>query len=434
MAPFVHHDPIGLVRGLFGGVIIALSTTALMLLAGQTAGISGILGGFPRGPKAVMRWRLAFLAGLLVAGGILTALPAEDMTGPPLGLHWAAAAAGGVATGFGTRLANGCTSGHGIVGLARLSPRSLAAVLTFMSTAVVTAGLSRASFSREVLYGPVAALSLPFPLNETFGADWTLQPALYVVPLAAAVVFVLLCHGAVYLFKVSHLHTSDSAEAVKDSSGGSSTALATSYAECSTPLPPVYVRSEPLMSSSPPLSSSSTTSLPWAIVALAQLAAFACGLAFGVGLALSGMTSPHKVLRFLDFAGDGGWDPQLMLVMGGGVAVNAVLWRMMAVGRLATYVPPLAAAADDSGPCSHAATAPLCKRIAYGPGARSNRLIDAKLLAGSMLFGFGWGLTGICPGPGVVDYPTGGAHFGVTVPAIVAGMASYEVAAALRLV
>lgn len=443
MPPFVHHDPTGLVRGLFGGVIIALSTTAMMALTGQMGGVSGILGGFPRGLGAVLRWRFAFLAGLLVAGGILTALPAEETTGPPLGLHWAAAVIGGVSTGFGTRLANGCTSGHGIIGLARLSPRSLVAVLTFMGVAVVTAGVSRAPFAREALYGPVAALSLPFPLSVAEGADWTLPPSLYVVPLAAAVAFVLLCHASLAVFKGARSTReggkAGSPAAVTDSSSSGAVLSALVVDVDATPLPGSDVESAPLKLApvSPPSFSSppttSTTSLPWTTLALAQAAVFACGLAFGVGLAVSGMTSPHKVLRFLDFAGDGGWDPQLMLVMGGGVAVNAVLWRAMAVGGWAGYVPPLAGAVSDSGPCGTDATAPLGKRIAYGPAAKANRVVDAKLLVGSVLFGFGWGLTGVCPGPGIVDYVTGGAHFGVTLPAIVAGMAAYEVADALRL-
>lgn len=108
---FVIYDPAGLARGAAGGVAIALSTTLLMASAGHTGGISGILGGFPRGDVA--RWRLAFLCGLVAAGGILNAAPAAAVYGESLRLHWAAGIIGGLLTGFGTRLANGCTSGHG---------------------------------------------------------------------------------------------------------------------------------------------------------------------------------------------------------------------------------------------------------------------------------------------------------------------------------
>jgi uncharacterized membrane protein YedE/YeeE len=110
-----------------------------------------------------------------------------------------------------------------------------------------------------------------------------------------------------------------------------------------------------------------------------------------------------------------------MLVMGLGVATNVVLVRAMAVGALASTVPPLAAALGGS-------RKPLGAAINYGPACAANRKIDAALLGGSVLFGFGWGLTGVCPGPAMVDYVTGQAHFGVVVPAMLFGMALFEAA------
>ena len=105
--------------------------------------------------------------------------------------------------------------------------------------------------------------------------------------------------------------------------------------------------------------------------------------------------------------------------MGCGVAVNAVLVRSMAVGAFATTVPPFAAALGYE-------LKPLGNVINYGPACAANRKIDAALVGGSVLFGFGWGLTGVCPGPAIVDYVTGGAHYSVIVPAMLFGMAAFE--------
>jgi hypothetical protein len=128
-------------RGLAGGILIGLGAVLLLWSIGRIAGISGIASGALEGPRGDRAWRIAFLAGLMLAGAIaLQFLPAppRTQTGPtPLLL------AAGFLVGFGTRLGNGCTSGHGVCGLARLSRRSLAAVLTFMACAMATTYLMR---------------------------------------------------------------------------------------------------------------------------------------------------------------------------------------------------------------------------------------------------------------------------------------------------
>jgi uncharacterized protein len=133
------------------------------------------------------------------------------------------------------------------------------------------------------------------------------------------------------------------------------------------------------------------------------------------------MLDPTKVLRFLDFVGDAGWDPQLALVMGFGVITNAVLVRVMAIGALSRTVPPLAAALGAAAPL------PLGSIIKYGYTCAANKVVDSKLVGGAVAFGFGWGLTGVCPGPAIADYVTGGALFGVAVPAMLFGMALHGV-------
>ena len=123
---------------LAGGALIGLAASVLWLVHGRVAGISGILAGIVRRPGD-RAWRVAFVAGLLAAPaavefaapGFGALAPAALGTTDTLRLLLA-----GLLVGIGTRLANGCTSGHGVCGLARLSPRSLAAVAVFMGTAV----------------------------------------------------------------------------------------------------------------------------------------------------------------------------------------------------------------------------------------------------------------------------------------------------------
>ena len=120
-----------------GGVLIGLAALLLALFNGRVAGISGILGGGLRAPLDDLGWRLAFLAGLALAPQIYqsTVGVIEPVT---VRSSSAILVLGGLLVGFGTRLGNGCTSGHGVCGIARLSPRSLAATAVFMLSAAAT--------------------------------------------------------------------------------------------------------------------------------------------------------------------------------------------------------------------------------------------------------------------------------------------------------
>jgi uncharacterized membrane protein YedE/YeeE len=122
------------VSALLGGALIGLSATLLLWSLGRIAGISGMLAALLE-QREGRSWRAAFLAGLVLAAGAWFALAgAAPRSGFPL--PWLLAA--GVLVGFGTRLGGGCTSGHGICGLARLSKRSLAATAVFMAAGVAT--------------------------------------------------------------------------------------------------------------------------------------------------------------------------------------------------------------------------------------------------------------------------------------------------------
>jgi uncharacterized membrane protein YedE/YeeE len=128
------------------------------------------------------------------------------------------------------------------------------------------------------------------------------------------------------------------------------------------------------------------------------ISAFAAGLVFGIGLMLSGMTDPGKVIGFLDVAGN--WDPSLAFVMGGAILVGLVAFRV-AGKRARTFL-------------GDAMQLPQARHI------------DHRLIGGSVLFGIGWGLAGFCPGPALVSLGAGQEKAAVFVAAMLAGMAIYE--------
>jgi uncharacterized membrane protein YedE/YeeE len=127
---------------LLGGVLIGVASGAFALLKGRVAGISGIVGGLLGPPAQGDRgWRLAFVLGLLLAPavyGVFATLPPVQVDASMGTLIVA-----GLLVGLGTRIGSGCTSGHGVCGLSRLSPRALVATLTFMAAGFVTVALVR---------------------------------------------------------------------------------------------------------------------------------------------------------------------------------------------------------------------------------------------------------------------------------------------------
>lgn len=125
-----------------GGVLIGLATVLLMATLGRIAGISGIVGGLCAGRAPDWAWRLAFALGLVVGPLLLLLMQGNSGIGAPqIGWPWMAVA--GLLVGVGTRLGSGCTSGHGVCGIARLSPRSLIATAVFMGFGALTVFLVR---------------------------------------------------------------------------------------------------------------------------------------------------------------------------------------------------------------------------------------------------------------------------------------------------
>ena len=126
---------------LSGGVLLGLASALFILVNGRVLGISGILGGLLRPRADDSGWRIAFILGLLVAPAVWTLFAAPVV--PRMEAGPALLVVAGLLVGWGTRYGSGCTSGHGVCGLSRMSPRSLVATLAFMGTGFVTVFVMR---------------------------------------------------------------------------------------------------------------------------------------------------------------------------------------------------------------------------------------------------------------------------------------------------
>lgn len=131
-----------LIAATFGGMLIGLSATLLMLINGRIAGISGIFGGLFSFNLFDRLWRIGFLAGL-IAAPFAVRLVGGNIPVPEFFLSGPLFIISGILVGLGTQMGSGCTSGHGVCGISRFSKRSIAATLIFMSVAIVTVFITR---------------------------------------------------------------------------------------------------------------------------------------------------------------------------------------------------------------------------------------------------------------------------------------------------
>ena len=131
------------VASLVGGALIGVSASAMLVFNGRIAGISGILGGALRPSAGEGGWRLSFLGGLLAGAALLALFYPSAIVVAPTGVPLVVVALAGILVGVGTQMGSGCTSGHGVCGLSRFSPRSLGATLTFLATGACAAFVVR---------------------------------------------------------------------------------------------------------------------------------------------------------------------------------------------------------------------------------------------------------------------------------------------------
>lgn len=137
----IHWEQFTPMASLAGGLLIGIASAIFILLNGRIAGISGILGGLLRAVPGEVSWRIAFIAGMFLAPavyGLFAVLPV-----PRIDADFPLLVVAGLLVGVGTRYSNGCTSGHGVCGLARLSPRSLVATAVFMLAGFATVYLTQ---------------------------------------------------------------------------------------------------------------------------------------------------------------------------------------------------------------------------------------------------------------------------------------------------
>jgi uncharacterized membrane protein YedE/YeeE len=330
------------VQGLIGGGLIGLSAATLLLFNGDILGASGLMSSFVVAPKKTLtdpsqQWKLAFLAAFCLTTRVyVTMIDPNALTDERLGYSSGLPIVsplgfilGGFCVGFGTRLGNGCTTGHGICGMARLSTRSLAAVLTFMATGVLSAtGCSATCPFHPYLRDSYEAVAKHLPTETT---------------ISIGTVIASLAAGAALPGLLRKAPHPNAAQAEKDEHDNNQRKI-----------------------------------IP-AIVS----AAF-----FSLGLVISKMTISSKIYGFLNVKGmkDGTWDPTLACVMGGGLVVSFISYQ---------WVKGFNAFNN-----SKAIECPLSQKSSEGHfNVPTNKVIDNKLIAGEAIFGLGWGMAGLCPGP-----------------------------------
>ncbi|CEF98142.1 Domain of unknown function DUF4341 [Ostreococcus tauri] len=340
---FTPHHALG------GGILLGVAVIGKLALTGRVLGVSGAFKGLVKGAREP--WRLAFVGGLVAAGACARTLGALDENVSATTPSAARAAIAGALVGVGTAMGRGCTSGHGIVGNSRLSPRSFAYTLVFMATGAACATVFQTNAALDVD-------SKHHVLGRgTIGAErddvelWVRLGAAAVCAFAAA---------AVYIKRAI-------AVSPKDGKGEAEVSAKKKHA-------------------------------------IDVVVDGAAGLVFGLGLAVSGMMSPAKVSAFLSVL-EPSWDPSLMFVMGGAMAVTMAGIRF-AKAHTGLHKPT----------CSY-------NNFDFA----TNKNIDRPLLIGGVLFGAGWGLGGICPGPAIVSSVANpSAELGVWIASFIAGMWAHE--------
>lgn len=297
---------------ILGGLSIGLLAVAQLAIGGRVLGISGAVRGIVSAPLAMDRnqvFRYLFVCGLLAGGILLPYLPG-GATATAASLSASRVATAGLLVGVGTSLSNGCTSGHGICGMSRLSARSILSTCIFM------------------LFGALAVSLLS-------GAQSVGLPAGFIVP-AVDQALTKLATGVFYS-TVAFLGAVTAAIKASASDGGKS------------------------------------------VPALENVANFGTGVLFALGLAVSGMLDAGKVIGFLSIL-SGTWDASLAFVMGGALCVSLPLYQLV-LSKFGMRQ-PLACDAFN---------------------LPSTKEITTSLVTGSAIFGVGWGLAGVCPGPALAN-------------------------------
>jgi uncharacterized membrane protein YedE/YeeE len=328
------------IHAFLGGAVLGLGTSWLLASNGRIAGFSGLTKGFLF-PKSAVGWSFngVFMAAFFSTAIVTNVLYPHIYAPGEYQLKPAALAASGVLVGMGTNIGSGCTSGHGICGLARFSKRSLFATAVFFMVALAVASIIR-QLAFDTFYDVTLSLE---KITDSYD-------------------YIQVFHGVVTVAIIIAL---------------------------------VVVRIKHPSADSPSAIALLSTTFGAALMAS--------------GLALSGMTQPTKIFEFLDFltvAQDNsvGWDPSLAFVLGGATGVALVAFRFI-LGN------------DVCFPISKM-EAPLCEATFQLP---TSVHLTKELASGMFLFGLGWGMGGICPGPALLGMASGRPNFYIWFVCFIAG-------------
>jgi uncharacterized protein len=392
---------LNIAAGAGGGALVGLSSAALFLLGGQVTGISGFVNTWAvkEGRHHPVSWRGLYISAL-AGTGLLVALLGfgPQAFGEVNTKPWVIAGAGAL-VGFSTRLGNGCTSGHGLCGISRLSLRSTVATMSFMATGMAAGSfISNIPAVKGALFSKTPLLLgdfLPSALARNLGSSS--------VPAAA-----LLACGAVLALPV--------ARGLMNLWGRLSDSFSKAASKKSEEEGEAKKESSTVHSHHHHHSTAMHLPTPGA-----ALLATVGGAVFGAGLAVSGMTNPNVVQSFLDPFGSSGWNPTLMFVMGCGLAINFLAFRWASKSHVTPPFPLEHHHQHQEAAAAQQQCKPFKDCLAFG-NVPANKKIDKNLLVGSALFGVGWGLAGVCPGPGVVAFGGGSPVGLIFVPSMLLGM------------
>ncbi len=300
----------GVVFALIGGGLIALASTLNFLVTGRITGMSSIFYSFVTRDKDVM-WKSVFVFGMLTPVYAMYlnskngAIAGSEFFWPNYYDIWAFAI-GGMLVGIGTKVGNGCTSGHAVCGIARLSKRSIVATMLFVSFGLATGTLvDRLGWRRP---------------GESH-AEWVADYVGKVFPAASYVLAGIMAAFALYMFVKGVLARKSADDVIE---------LVLSYL---------------------------------------------VGVLFGAGLAISGMCNPRKILGFLTLGDD--WDPTLIFVMASAIGINLITFQLILHLRESPVLLP--------------------------KFASPKKEFDVPVIVGPIIFGIGWGISGLCPGPGMLS-------------------------------
>lgn len=348
-------EHIDFVSATSGGLLIGLSSTLFLYFTGRITGISGIVGTALIPPKPhnatwinKNSYSLTYLLGLVGSGVAYSLIVKKDVFSQPSDSVALPIIAGWL-VGFGSATGSGCTSGHGVCGLARLSLRSAVAIGEFMLFGAIGAVLGRSLKGSELL----ANLDKAIPPMNQLGV---------VLPTALTFFGLFAAFGLRKMLTASSKHHSK-----------------------------VHEKKH----------------VDYSINVHEHLATLGCSLLFGVGLLISGMCNADKVTGFLDFSGPNGWDPSLMGVMGGGVLFNMASFWLMKHHKVKI----------------HLTCDTVDQTVKFGAHP-DNLAINWKLVLGAAIFGLGWGMNGVCPGPGLVLLGAKASNIYSFLPSMLVGLAT----------